>query len=92
MRAIGLGHRMKALGGWDLVMMGSGSTRATGKENAAAWNTTTVGTTTTTGITAIMGTTGTIAIGIMKVTTIVGTIGTITTANPQQLSNRAPSG
>jgi len=92
MRAIGLGHRMKAPGGWDLVMMGSGSTRATGKENAAAWNTTTVGTTTTTGITAIMGTTGTIAIGIMKVTTIVGTIGTITTANPQQLSNRAPSG
>src|SRR5260370_39198685 len=54
MRAIGLGHRMKAPGGWDLVMMGSGSTRATGKENAAAWNTTTVGTTATTGITAIV--------------------------------------
>jgi hypothetical protein len=37
-----------------------------------------------------MGTTGTIAIGIMKVTTIVGTIETITTANPQQLAIGRP--
>ena len=50
MRDIGLGHRIRELAGWDLIMMESGSMRATGKEIADGLNMTTAGTATATGI------------------------------------------
>ena len=77
---------MKALAGWGLIMMGSGSTKATGRENAAGWTTITAGTATTTAISAI-----TTAIATMSMTetvteaTIASTTGTITIANGHSL-------
>jgi hypothetical protein len=73
---------MKALAGWGLIMTASGSTKATGRENAAGWDTITAGTRTTTAISAI-----TIAIGMIIMmtaianTTAMSTIGAITTAS-----------
>jgi hypothetical protein len=82
MRVTGLGHRMKVLAGWVLVMMGNASMKATGRENAAAWNTITAGTMTTTAMpevatATIGGATATIAIAA---------------ANPTAATNRAPHG
>src|ERR1700730_7540757 len=88
MRVIGAGRHMKALAGWGLIMMGSGSTKATGRENAAGWTTITAGTATTTATSAI-----TTAIATMSITeteaTIASTTGTITTANGHSLPKRA---
>jgi len=50
MEAIGLGHRIRELAGWHLIMMESGSLRVTGKEIADGSNMTTAGTGTATGI------------------------------------------
>jgi hypothetical protein len=72
---------MKALAGWDLIMMESGSTRATGRENAAGWDTITAGTGTTTVISAIMIGIGMIIMTAIANTTAMSTTGAITTAS-----------
>jgi hypothetical protein len=78
MRVIGAGRHTKALAGWGLIMMGSGSTKATGRENAAGWTTITAGTATTTAISA---TTTAIATMVMTAieTEVASTNGTVTT-------------
>src|SRR4029077_20664590 len=52
-KAIGAGRHMKALAGWDLIMMESGSITAIGKANTAGWNTITARTMTMNAIFAI---------------------------------------
>src|ERR1700730_15679797 len=88
MRVIGAGRHMKALAGWGLIMMGSGSTKATGRENAAGWTTITAGTATTTATSAITTAIATIIMTAIETETA-STTATITIANGQSLPKRA---